>query len=85
MNLPIDSRSDSVVTLEQHQFNFDFFIYSLWAGAAAVQQWCDNGEIAVRLRIDSRSDSSGVTAAEQQWRDSSAIAVRLRSDCVATA
>ena len=42
------------------------------AGAtAAEQQWSDTSVIAVQLRSDSRSDSSGVTV-EKYWYNSGA-------------
>ena len=74
MNLPIDIRSDSAVTVDQQKFNI-VFLYPLWAGAVAVRQRRDGGAIAVRLRIDSRSDSSGEKSAERQWRYTGVIAV----------
>ena len=60
MNLPIDSRSDSGVKVEQQQFNFELFIPSLGrsdSGSTTARQRSDIGAIAVRLR----SDSSGET------------------------
>ena len=83
MNLPINIRSDSGVTVEQQQFNIELFIPSL-GRSGRDQQRHENGAIAVRLRSDirsdSRSDSSGATEVERQWRNSGAIAMRLRSD-----
>ena len=54
VNLPIDSRISSGVTVEQHQFNFEVFIPSLGrsnsrsniSGATVEQYWCNSGATA---------------------------------------
>ena len=89
MNLLIDSRSDSEVTVEQHHFNIELFIPSLGRsdrGLTTVGQWFDNGGLC----SDSSSDSSRSTVeqyrynsgatAERQQSDSVVILVRQRSD-----
>ena len=51
MNLPIDSISDSGVTVEQQQFNIGLFITSLGlsdSGLTTVQQQCDSGATLYR-------------------------------------
>ena len=55
MKLLIDSRIDSGVTVEQHQFNFELFIFSLGRR--------DSISTMVRQRSD-----SGATAQQQQER-----------------
>ena len=71
MNLLIDSRSDSGVTVEQQQFNIELFIPSLG--------WSGRGLTTVRLRSDSRSDSSGATV-EQYRCNIGVTAARQRSN-----
>ena len=76
MNLPIDSRSDSGVTVEQHQFNFELFIPSLGrsdSGSTTARQRIDSGAIAVQLCSDGRSNSGGATVA--QYRCDSGVTV----------
>ena len=71
MNLPIDSRSDSGVTVEQQQFNFELFIPSLGrsdSGSTTVQQ--RSGATVERQQIDS------VSIEVQHRSNSGAIAVR---------
>ena len=65
MNLPIDSRSNSAVTVKQQQFNVELFIPSLGRsdrGSTTARQRFDTGG----LRSDSRSDSSGETVERYQ-------------------
>ena len=67
MNLPIDSRSDSAVTVEQQQFNIELFIpYLGWIDRVSTteRQRCDSGATAERQQE------------QQQQSDSGAIAVR---------
>ena len=67
MKLPIDSRSNSGVKIDQQQFNFDLFIPSLGrsnSGSTTARQRGDSGAIAVQQCSDGRSDSSGATVAQ---------------------
>ena len=54
MNLPIDDRSDSGLSVEQQKFNFELFIPSLERSdsvSTKVKQRSDIGTIAVRLLV----------------------------------
>ena len=62
MNLLIDSRSDSAVTVEQHQFNIELFIPSLGrsdSGSTTARQRCDSGATAYRQQERQQQSDSG--------------------------
>ena len=59
MNLLIDSRSDSGVTVEQKQFNIELFIPSLGRsdrGLTTARKRCDSGATAQRQQERQRSN-----------------------------
>ena len=82
MNFPIDSRSDSGVTVEQQQFNFELFVPSLgltWNFHQWSNSRSDSRATAVQFRIFctlSRSDikySPVKWQQEWQWSNSNSI------------